>query len=322
MKKQRGFSLVELLVSILLAMTLLTAAYSVYFGASRVSKFQTQIARMQDNARMAMDVLAQNFRRAGFTINYNNYPIGTTVGGLASKIVPVNSTTGPDSVSLAGIPGSTVHYLTQEAAPGSRTLYLDTASGVTTTSVIALSYTHSALVNKITGTGTVELDTAVPAGSLQMKYYGPTAISHGTTTVKQPAEVVALTSTRFYIDKSDPAHPTLYQDSFPLAEDIEDLQIAYGVDINNNNVIDPGEWTSTPATYNVGGISMNATNLIYEVRITIVARTSQEDRGWESQSRTITAEDHTNNFNDKYHRFVLTRIVKCRNARAFMGGAL
>jgi type II secretory pathway pseudopilin PulG len=49
----------------------------------------------------------------------------------------------------------------------------------------------------------------------------------------------------FFIDNTDPAHPVLsqgtrYKDAFdviPLADDVEDLQVAYGVDTDNNEAL-------------------------------------------------------------------------------------
>jgi len=55
----------------------------------------------------------------------------------------------------------------------------------------------------------------------------------------------------FFIDNSDPLHPALAQgsrrgatfDVVTLADDVEDMQIAYGVDLNGNNRIDDDEWS-------------------------------------------------------------------------------
>jgi hypothetical protein len=97
----------------------------------------------------------------------------------------------------------------------------------------------------------------------------------------------------------------------PIAEDIEDLQIAYGVDRNNNRIIEAGEWTNTPAG--------NEIDLIRLARITIVARTAQPDPLLIGVAQTIPAiEDRPqrNNVTDGYRRFILTRIVKTRNIEA------
>ena len=55
----------------------------------------------------------------------------------------------------------------------------------------------------------------------------------------------------FFIDDSDTLHPALAQgtrrgaafDVVTLADDVEDMQIAYGVDVNGNNSVDDDEWS-------------------------------------------------------------------------------
>ena len=59
----------------------------------------------------------------------------------------------------------------------------------------------------------------------------------------------------FFIDNTNPLHPSLAQgarrgarfDVVALADDIEDMQIAYGVDRNGNNAIDSDEWSPDAA---------------------------------------------------------------------------
>jgi hypothetical protein len=60
----------------------------------------------------------------------------------------------------------------------------------------------------------------------------------------------------FFIDNSDALHPALAQgtrrgnafDVVTLADDVEDMQIAYGVDVNGNNSIDDDEWSPDTPT--------------------------------------------------------------------------
>ena len=65
-----------------------------------------------------------------------------------------------------------------------------------------------------------------------------------------PSTVAKARFVRYFIDSTtDPAHPTLMVDRMggaapqPLADDIEDMQLTYGVDLNGNGFIDSGEWT-------------------------------------------------------------------------------
>jgi len=61
-----GFSLVELLVSMLLGLLLSAGVVSVYLGAKRNFFYEEQMARMQENGRYALRLLSRELVMAGF----------------------------------------------------------------------------------------------------------------------------------------------------------------------------------------------------------------------------------------------------------------
>ena len=64
--KERGFTLVELLVSMLLTAILLGAVYSVYRVQARELKVQDERLGAQDYARAVADLMVREIRNAGF----------------------------------------------------------------------------------------------------------------------------------------------------------------------------------------------------------------------------------------------------------------
>lgn len=62
----RGFSLVELLVALLLGVILSSGMITVYLGAKQGSFYEEQLARMQENGRLAMRLLSRELVMAGF----------------------------------------------------------------------------------------------------------------------------------------------------------------------------------------------------------------------------------------------------------------
>jgi hypothetical protein len=103
----------------------------------------------------------------------------------------------------------------------------------------------------------------------------------------------------------------------PLAEYIEDMQIAVGVDADGANGIsevgsgaDDDEWY-----YNYAGDSAPPTTKpIRAVRITLIARTSKALFGKTSSIYfRPAAEDHAAGATDPYRRRVLKSIVELRN---------
>jgi prepilin-type N-terminal cleavage/methylation domain-containing protein len=93
----------------------------------------------------------------------------------------------------------------------------------------------------------------------------------------------------FFIDNTDKLHPALAQgtrrgmkfDVVTLADDVEDMQIAYGVDKNGNNAIDDNEWSpdgplKTPYTA-ADFRSVANCPLLHGVMITLVAKSHDPD---------------------------------------------
>jgi Tfp pilus assembly protein PilW len=94
MNEKKGFTLVELMIGIVLAMLVLGVGYVYFAGSQRTSQRSTMHADMLDNVRMSMDVVTRFFRKAGFNVNFKDYTNSVLVIGGSSygtKIVHVNS---------------------------------------------------------------------------------------------------------------------------------------------------------------------------------------------------------------------------------------
>jgi type IV pilus assembly protein PilW len=66
---QRGYSLIELSVAIVIALFLLGGLFSILQSTRKTSTDQTVLAQLQDNERMAMTMLAQTIQNAGYFPN-------------------------------------------------------------------------------------------------------------------------------------------------------------------------------------------------------------------------------------------------------------
>lgn len=65
-RPQRGLSLVELLVSLVLGMAVLIGLASVYVAAKQSFRFQETSGRLQEDAVFALEMIAKNLRMSGF----------------------------------------------------------------------------------------------------------------------------------------------------------------------------------------------------------------------------------------------------------------
>ena len=70
----KGFTLIELMIAMAVGLVLLAAVYSVFILQNKELNKQEQIAVMQDNARMAMDMMTREIMMAGYA-GYNSTSI-------------------------------------------------------------------------------------------------------------------------------------------------------------------------------------------------------------------------------------------------------
>ncbi|MCM0610990.1 PilW family protein [Marinobacter sediminum] len=64
--RQRGLSLVELIIALALSTTLILGIFTVYMDSSQTSRLATSLARIQESGRIATDVMARDMRMVGF----------------------------------------------------------------------------------------------------------------------------------------------------------------------------------------------------------------------------------------------------------------
>ena len=75
-KNEPGFTLIEIMIALAIAGILLVSIYNLYISQSRTYTVQEQVSEMQQNARIAMNMISTDIRMAGFN------PTGATFNGL------------------------------------------------------------------------------------------------------------------------------------------------------------------------------------------------------------------------------------------------
>jgi len=65
--RQRGFSLVELMVSLVLGLILIYGVSEIYVNSKATYNVNEEMSRMQENARFSFDLMVPTVRQAGFT---------------------------------------------------------------------------------------------------------------------------------------------------------------------------------------------------------------------------------------------------------------
>jgi len=227
----RGFSLIELMVSLTIGLIIAIAAMSAYLGASGSSKVADAQARMNEDAQTALKILAQNIRLAGTNPDQSGRAVGsaflrnpvyvyTYVGGSSTLNTPATSYApayATVSYSIRGCNG-TFDNITSST---SLDLLTCTTTGTTATHSIAVNY---------------EADqyNTVQSGGAPTDCLGKNTLTSTVATFTGGPATFYLADNRFYIDSSS-GIPSLYckgiatASAEPLVENVEDMKFQYGL---------------------------------------------------------------------------------------------
>jgi prepilin-type N-terminal cleavage/methylation domain-containing protein len=317
---ERGFTLIELMISLVLFSIAVAGVLSVAVSLTQGYREQRQAMAAEASVRAPLDFLSDALRQASPGVSdpsklqdFHSCKIG--------GIEVTNSSTGPDELDLFYATGGIVTSTASVFSTSSTTITVTTAAQLSAGDyVIVTDLTNGMLVKiqsksgnvltlgtKCSGTLTWPASTNYPLGSLvvraQHAHFEIQTVNGQPTLTMDP--------------DGDPLNNGGLATYEPLAEGIEDMQIAVGVDADGlNGIAENGagqnddEWY-----YNVAGESgPPAGKSIRAVRVTLIARTSTALFG-----NTTTfynrpeAEDHDAGASDNYRRRVLRSIVELRN---------
>ncbi len=331
---QRGFTIVEIMVAMLLGLILMAGVVSLMIGNKRSFNEQTEMSRLQENARFAIEFLTRDIRMAGYvgcshditkvTNHLNPDPdpdtknllyVDNAIEGandvrLNSKWKPSNSignvadmVEDTDAITIRFF-RPTGHSLQSAMSAVSDDIVATAVDGIVGNAVLAVSDCASADIFQVTGmTGNSIKRTAVtPAPS--------PALSPGNSTTDlsklydNSARLHHLYAARYYIKKKNPGDiPTLYRyihsgsgKAQELVAGIEDMQIMYGDGTTFATAVNVVNWEK-----------------VNSVQIGLLVRTEDEmgvdkdNRIYDVLNKRVTAQG------DRYRRKVFTTTIELRN---------
>ena len=226
LKKDKGITLIELLVALVISGLLLAAAYRTFIGQQKTFVVQEQVVDMQQNVRAAINRMVTELRMSGF--------------GNVSMVLPVTFTTGTFN-NVLNLNTPTAGALTIVSAVGGTSI-LTMEGGVGQTQVVVSTLKDGqgndlfdTVNRRYISIGGLEsyMVTSVDNGTKTITLNGPLIFSHsiGTPvfTIKALSYQVAVVN----------GIPTLLRDenlgdgAQPQADSIENLQFTYlGADGN------------------------------------------------------------------------------------------
>ena len=256
---QQGLTLVELLVALSISLILLGGVYQVLVSSTTVYRKNEQFARMQENARFAMEILGRELRTAGYTgcsgatPTNNLNPLGT--GYISEFHDFTDSIRGFDWVGPAWSPALNTTEI-QNAVDGSdviivRGFDIDDRIEITGNNTNAANLAVVSRASIAQGEIVIVSDCVASDIFQVTNNNAATTLAHGTSTnpgntgpnlsrgYNSGAEVYKFQSQVFYVRNNAASVPSLYRIRWTeasggvaeeLVEGIENMQIRYGVD--------------------------------------------------------------------------------------------
>ena len=325
-KKDGGVTLIELMIVLFIAAFLVAGIYSLFITQHRSYAVQDQVVGVQQDARVALDLMARDIRMAGYvagagsgtgftdgTISSITIPSNPTGDTYRFAVEPRNFTTTPDTLTVVlgvevlgevlSVNGTTITVTDDHINPKDVDYYFKDSNGnpINGKYYIAFDLQSGRLYRVNTVDDTNITITNYPSGTTKTiggKTYGVQAITYSVG-----ADGVLRRNTN-----------TSATSNQPLAGDgintiVEDLQFAY-------QVSGDAGWYNAPANFPAGKTAAD----IRMIRINITVRPAVQDAVVQDAATTAqfnqpALEDHTTNLNgpDGFRRRVYTTEVRVRN---------
>ncbi|WP_022947032.1 PilW family protein [Methylohalobius crimeensis] len=332
--KQSGISLVEIMVSLVSGLILTAGVIQIYVANKQTYRVNDASARIQENVRFAMELLARDLRMAGydgcagsarilvntlndtssFLYNYGNaiYGFEATSDSAWTPTVDASITSplgGRDIVTIRGTFESGVPITGQpsnsndcnNSSSYTADLKIADTSGLDDGDIVIAGDCSKASIFQITNINindNVVHNTGAGTPGNATKNLGACYAGKGSLT--------KITTRTFYIRNNAAGVPALYRkdgsaDAEELVAGIEDMQILYGVDSNGDE----------SANQFLRANDVTDWNRVTSARISLLLRSSEDNITTDSQSYKYN--DSTTTPADRRLRRVFTTTISLRN---------
>lgn len=202
-QKIAGFTIIELMVSMVLSMFLIGGVITIYISSKQTSHARNELSSVGDNARSAIHKLTQHIEHTGYATP-NHIEFGQYVVATGSAIAPGLCGDGSDNITDEGI-------------------LTDSSDGVNADSITVVTLADTTLNRDCTGQPIKSACQVGQAANIDG------AKIYNSFYVQTPA---GETEPALFCSGSVGAAP------IRLADGVEDMQLKYGVDTSGNLVAD------------------------------------------------------------------------------------
>jgi Tfp pilus assembly protein PilW len=319
-KLQFGFTMVELMVALALSMTLSVAVVSVFVNNSYSFTQDDNISRMQDDARHALREIAFDLSMAGHYAELHIPDVVTPDGALG--------------IGIDCGPAGEVNWIYRAVAAGTDDSLSITAIDNASNADTVAAHSCIAAGELLEGTDVVSIKRVVGSPSNVLRAGGIYLRTNGTVGLLFRAPAPAAPAIDVALPRSDwEFRPSIYfirqfannpGDGIPtlcrkilngvgpsmvtecLATGIENLQIEYGIDTNEDGA--PDTYMPSP--------TLAQMQTVVTARVFILARTTDIDTRYDNDKTYSISNSPDFLPDDSFHRRVFSTSVTIQNVRS------
>lgn len=300
--RQTGLSLIELMVAVAIGMLVVLVILGLFITSNKNYIQDNTYTRMLESGRSAMKYLTRDIRMAGFW-------------GRVLDTAAVTNTTGTPSICGVSIDAvNPVQIVNNATATTANTEFdcIATSDFRAGTDVLMIKRTQgvSTLATSATNNGNIYLRITGTSNA------GDLIIATGAGTNADDNDWLFLPHIYYIKNKTvnGKTIPTLFRKSLAdtdaiaddeIAEGIEDIQIQFGIDSDNDGDID--FYTPAPTTAQL------AQTILVRVNILVRALTEDPNTTYANTKTYNLGEGAIGPFNDRFQRRVYTSTVPVRN---------
>ena len=337
---QKGFSLIELMIALVIGLILIAGVLQVFVGSTVTYSMQSGLSKIQENGRFAMSFLSRDLRQAGYTGCTSNSTFANTLRD-ASGAIPsflditdlvggndnMNGTDSYNRVPLTGTDVVEVRFadtgggcdvdshnpnaasISCEANHSFKSGDVLIVTDCSHTAVFQQSNTNNnntiSVIVHNTGSGT---DNCTKGLGTPVQ-----CTTNGTAYQFNNGTVMRMNAYRYYVANNTLGEPALYRESISttagttgiaaseLVEGIENMQILYGEDTNSDGT----------ANYYVPFDEIADADDIISMRVSLLVRSIEDNIVQGNQ--VINYNGAVSTFNDGHLRKVFTSTIALRN---------
>jgi type IV pilus assembly protein PilW len=321
---QRGFSVVELMVAVTLSMILMAGVLSI-FASSKVTYLSNEkTARLQENGRMALDMIVRDIRAAGYMGCAKSVPFNTTLNSPAALLWDYSRPMqGFEWTGAAWSPALTTAVIpaAQAASNGSDAILLRVAqregSSQRVTNNLATATDNPQVVPAV-ASGLMMITDCNASTVFQVTGNAPPVVQHAVSgaTVNGPgnstnnlgyvyqkdARLIPMQTVVYYVRNNSLWRVVNSNTPEELVEGVQALQIVYGEDTDADRIVN---------NYVAANAVTNWANIV-SVSVSLLVRSELSGNDIDAQTYNVLG-TNVGPFNDRRQRMLFTTTAALRN---------